>query len=630
MPATRRLAAILAADVAGYSRLMGADEEGTLRRLQAHRRELIDPKIAEHRGRLVKTTGAGLLVEFASVVDAVRCAVEVQRGMIEREAEAPAEQALRFRVGINLGDIISDQGDIFGDGVNVAARLEALAEPGGACISGTVRDHVGDRLPYAFTDMGEQNVKNIARAVRVFAIEPAAIAATSLVPPRPPPRFAMRRITALAMVLLVLLTGAGIAAWRIWPPGIHEAKPVSRLSIVVLPLASLSNDPDQEYFADAVTDDLTTDLSRIANSFVISRTTAFTYKGKSADVKQIGRELGVRYVLEGSVRRLGEQVQVNVQLIDAETGAHVWADRFDTDRTNLAKAQREITGRLARTLHLGLLEAADRVIEQEKPVNLDARDLLMRGWAGWYKPETAAQLDEAQRFFEQALTLDPQSSEARIGSASILVERLNVGMSKSRKEDMAHAEQLLLEALEHAPNDARLHFAIGMLRRIQERFIEAKIELEKTIALDHNHGGGMLQLGFTLIVLGEPEVALPYFEKAIRLNPQHKNIAFFYFGLGSCNVFLDHLDEAIDFYRKARAANSRIYFIHFYLSAALALRGDIDEAKVALAEFRKLKPELRSLADLHRSWTNLSSPPFAALWAKTVDVGLLRAGFPAE
>jgi adenylate cyclase len=610
---------------------MGRDEEGTLRRLQAHQRELIDPKIAEHHGRIVKTTGDGMLVEFASVVDAVRCAVEAQRGMAERNAEVPGEERIEFRVGINLGDIIAEADDIFGDGVNVAARLEALAEPGGLCISGTVRDHVGDRLPYAFTDMGEQSVKNIARAVRVFAIEPAAIAATPLVPPRPPPRFAMRRITALAMVLLVLLTGAGIAAWRIWPPGAHdEAKPVPRLSIVVLPLANLSNDPDQEYFADAVTDDLTTDLSRIANSFVISRTTAFTYKGKSADVKQIGRELGVRYVLEGSVRRLDEQVQVNVQLIDAETGAHVWADRFDTDRTNLTKAQSEITGRLARTLHLGLLEAADRVIEQEKPVSLDARDLLMRGWAGWYKPETAAQLDEDQRFFEQALTLDPQSSEARIGIASVLVDRLNVGMSKSRKEDMAHADQLLLEALEHAPNDARLHFAMGMLRRNQERFVEARIELEKTIALDHNHGGAMLQLGFTLNVLGEPERALPYFEKAIQLTPRHQNIQFLYFGLGSCHMFLGHLDEAVDFLRKARAANPRFYFFNFYLAAALALRGDIDEAKVALAEFGKLKPELRSLADLHRSWSNLSSPPFAALWAKTIDIGLLRAGFPAE
>src|SRR6266853_5618619 len=286
MTATRRLAAILAADVAGYSRLMGADEEGTHERLKAHRRELVDPKISEHSGRIVKTTGDGMLVEFASVVDAVRCAAEVQRAMVDREAGMPEDRRIRFRIGINLGDIIVDGDDIFGDGVNVAARLEALSDPGGICISRMVRDQIRDKLAYAFEDLGEQSVKNIARPVRVYALRREAVAdlPASSVPPAPP---------------------------------ISQPAVVPRLSIVVLPFANLSDDREQQYFADGITEDLTTDLSRIADMIVISRNTAFTYRNRSVDTKQIGRELGVRYVLEGSVRRAGNEVRVSAQLIDA-------------------------------------------------------------------------------------------------------------------------------------------------------------------------------------------------------------------------------------------------------------------------------------------------------------------------
>lgn len=302
----RRLAAILAADVAGYSRLIGADEEGTLARLKGLRRELIDPTIAEHHGRIVKTTGDGMLVEFPSVVDAVRCAVEVQRAMIEREADVPIDRELRFRIGINLGDIVIERDDIFGDGVNVAARLEALAEPGGVCLSGAVRDQVGDRLSYAFEDRGEQRVKNISRPIRIYQLSAETIAGTPLI--------------ALQVLRRRQPCKVGLAKKG-------KSKPAApRLSIVVLPFANLSSGPEQEYFVDAITDDLTTDLSRIVNSFVIARTTAFSFQAKTIDVKQIGRDLGVRYVLEGSVRRLDEHVQINVQLIDTGTGAHIWAD----------------------------------------------------------------------------------------------------------------------------------------------------------------------------------------------------------------------------------------------------------------------------------------------------------------
>jgi adenylate cyclase len=389
MAATRRLAAILAADVVGYSRLIGADEPGTLQRLKAIRAELIDPAVERHNGRIVKTTGDGLLIEFGSTVDALRCATEVQAAIGERNAATAPDKRIEFRIGIHQGDIVAEDGDIFGDGVNIAARLEALAEPGSICVSARVQEDAVGKLDLAFRDLGEQRLHNIARPVRAYAITAAAAAAGApvAVPPRRL-RPAQRRP--------------------------RTAKLAPRLSIVVLPFANLSNDPEQEYFTDGITDDLTTDLSRIADSFVIARTTAFTYKGKAVDVKRIGRELGVRYVLEGSVRRLGEQVQVNVQLIDAETGAHVWADRLDTDRANLAKAQRDITDRLGWTLHLELVEAAGRQIEQE--TNPDARDLVMRGWAWFFRPVSMANLEEALRAFEQALELNPGSVDARVGS----------------------------------------------------------------------------------------------------------------------------------------------------------------------------------------------------------------------
>src|SRR6202007_2347223 len=326
MPAVRRLAAILAADVAGYSRRMGADEEGTHERLKAHRRELLDPKINEQSGRIVKTTGDGMLVEFPSVVDAVRCAAELQRAMIDGEAGMPEDRRIRFRIGINLGDIIVDGDDIFGDGVHVSARLGALADPGGLCISRMVRDQIRDKLAHRFEDLGEQSVKNIARPVRVYALRPEAIAdlpASSAPLARPVSRSAR----------------------------------APRLSIVVLPFLNLSNDPDQGYFADGITEDLTTDLSRIADMLVISRNSAFTYDNKPVNAKQSGRELNVRYVLEGSIRRSGNRVRANAQLIDAETDAHLWAERFDGDTSDLFALQDEITARIGNTLNYELVAA---------------------------------------------------------------------------------------------------------------------------------------------------------------------------------------------------------------------------------------------------------------------------------
>ena len=554
----RRLAAILAADVAGYSRLMGADEEGTHDSLKAHLGQLVDPKIKEHGGRTVKNTGDGLLVEFPSVVNAVRCAAEIQRAMIDRNSETAEDRRIVFRIGINLGDIIVEDDDIFGDGVNIAARLEALAEPGGICISATVHDHIGDRLPYAFADIGAQNVKNIARPVRAYAMRPGAIAATPLVP-------------AAALRGRLRHRAGSRATGRRRREGPRQSRRhVYRSWSCHLPICRAT--PEQEYFVDAITDDLTTDLSRIVNSFVIARTTAFTYKGKPVDVKQIGRELGVRYVLAGSVRRLGEQVQVNVQLIDTETGAHLWADRFDTDRANLATGQSEITTRVARTLKLELLEAVGRRIEQDKPVNLDAGDLVMRGWALFYRPLSPVNLEQAQRAFEQALEIDPESFNARVGIATILNEYLTLGLSKSRDHDMARSEQLLGEALERDRNDSWTLSELGRIRRLQGRLIEAQIEFEKAITLDRNNTRAILQLAIALIYLGRPQAALPNLEKSLQLNPRYQNVFYRYFWAGYCHLLLGQTDEAIDFLRKVARCWSSTSGYLFCSAAALALR----------------------------------------------------------
>ena len=507
-------------------------------------------------------------------------------------------------------------------------------------------DEIRNKEPFRLEDTGEQNVKNIARPVRAYAIGPAEVAATPLVAVAAKPGSAHRTVLRRTLIpaSFVVVVCIAIAAWWAWSdaglspvpvrtptsPSMVDsvaAKPAPRLSIVVLPFANLSNDPEQGYFADAVTDDLTTDLSRISDSFVIARSTAFAYKGKPVDATQVGRELGVRYLLEGSVRRLGDEVQVNAQLIDATTGAHIWADRFDTDRTNLAKAQSEITALLARTLHLELMEAVGRQIEQEE--NPDARDLAMHGWALYFRPINKEQALAIQNTFERALVMDPQSVSAKIGIATVLLENVFKSWSKAPQQDQTRAEQLILEVFERDRNNPKALYAMGILRRQQARLAEARIAFEKTIALDRNHAGAMLQLGYTLNTLGEPERALPYFEKVLQLNPQHQNIFYFYSGLGQCHLLLGHADQAIDYLKKARASAPPISYISMFLAAALGLKGDIDKARAALDEFLQIRPELNSLAKIANIRAN-QNPKFVAIAEKTVDLGLRRAGLPEE
>jgi adenylate cyclase len=454
---------------------------------------------------------------------------------------------------------------------------------------------------------------------------------------------------AVLVASIVAAIGLGTAVWWAWPIGNSTVVPVQapvtasvpgpsapaaesapRLSIVVLPFANLSNDPDQEYFVDGITDDLTTDLSHISGSFVIARNTAFTYKGKPVDAKQIGRELGVRYVLEGSVRRAGDKVQVNVQLIDATTGAHLWADRFDTERTNLAAAQTQITGRLAHTLGVELIRAEERRIEADT-VSADARDLVMRGWAWSYKPTSAATLQQRQRFFEQALEIDPRCVDARIGLARTLLAKIADGFSSSAPQELARAEQLLLEALEHAPDRSTAHEAMGFLRRLQGgRLSESRMEHETALALDPNNHRAVQQLGWTLLHLGEPDAAIAQGEKALRLSPRDPAVWSVYGLIGWCHMVSNRVDQAIDFLIKSRAANPRIWWVHYGLAGALGLKGNLEEGKTALAESLKLKPEVNSLAQNYALRPTQSSPQYNALENKTLNEGLRRIGFPEK
>jgi len=596
MPAIRRLAAILAADVAGYSRLMGVDEEGTHERLQAHRRELVEPKIGEHSGRIVNTAGDGILLEFRSVVDAVRCAAELQRGMIDREAGMPEDRRIRFRIGINLGDVIVEDDDIYGDGVNVAARLEGLAEPGGICISRMVRDQVRDKLSYAFEDLGEQSVKNIARPVRVYALRPDTVA--NLPPPSLPPA----------------------------PPSSQLAA-VPRMSIVVLPFANLSTDPEQQYFADGITEDLTTDLSRIAGMFVISRNTAFTYQGKRVDTKRVGRELGVRYVLEGSVRRSGNQIRVTAQLIDAETDAHLWAERFDRDMADLFSVQNEITSRIAVALDFELVDA-----EAARPTeNLDALDYILRGRAARAKPLSRENRAEAVRMFERALALDPRSVEAKSWLAITLMALVMDNMTDSPAADLARAEALAEQALTASPRNLLAHRVKGQVMRAQRKYNEAIAEYEKLLALNRNWVVAYHHIAQCKLYTGSIEEVIPLVEQAIRLSPRDPLMGLFYFTIGLVHLLQSRTEEAITWFEKARNAAPTHPNHRAQLAAAYALNGEIERAATELAEARKLSAVDRfsSLARL-KAVGYFGVPKVRALFEATYFAGLRLAGMPEE
>jgi TolB-like protein len=588
MPATRRLAAILAADVAGYSRLIGADEQGTLARLKAIRTELTDPAVAGHNGRIVKTTGDGLLAEFASTVDALLCAQEIQASLLKRNADASPRNRIQIRIGIHAGDIVVEEdGDIFGDGVNIAARLEGLAEPGGICVSARVQEDASGKIELAFRDLGEQQLKNIARQVRAYAIDAVSI-----------------------------------------PPSESAAPFVPRLSIVVLPFANLSSDPEQQYFADGITEDLTTDLSRIGGTLVISRNSAFTYQGKRIDTRQIGRELGVRYVLEGSVRRSGDHIRINAQLIDAQTDAHLWAERFDGDIGDLLALQDEVTGRIAVALSLELA-----AVEAARPTdNPDALDYIFRGRAAFLRPKSRETHAEQVSMYERALTHDPQSAEAQSRLAIVLTARVLDNMTGSPASDLARAEIFAEKALAASPRSTWLaHHAKAQVLRAQGRYAEAIPEYETSLALNRNWVNTLHHLGQCKLLTGSITETIPLAEQAIRLSPRDPELGIFFMLIGRVHLLQSRVQEAIFWLERARAATPAHSNLRAWLAAALALKGDTERATAEISEARRLSSDNRfSSIALLRGAYYWGVPSILALHEATYFAGLRKAGMPEE
>jgi adenylate cyclase len=537
-------------------------------------------------------------------------ALDVLRMLVERSGELVSKDEL---VAAVWSGIVVEDSNLTVQ-ISILRRVLDGAAAGSSCIQTVAGRGYRFVAPVAHGPNGADSVVNI----------PIASERTGHRRSSRPWHLWLAGLAAVAAMALVAFFG--------WDHRWFSESGAPRLSIVVLPFADLSNDPGQEYFADAVTGDLTTDLSRIKDSFVIAHTTAVTYKGKPLDVKQISRDLGVRYVLEGSVQRLGERIQVNVQLLDGGSGSHVWADRFDTDRRDLAEAQSEITGRLARTLNTELTRDAGHRIEEEHAADPDARDLVMRARALWMQGYSAEINKKVLDLSERALAIDRGSVDARIAVGRTLAAGIGDSFSNDVEKDQARAEQLLLEALDRDPNRSSAHEAMGLLRRVQGRWAESQAEFERAIALDRNDPWAMRQLGMTVLIQGKPESAIPYLENSIRLDPYAPNLFIAYLHLGNAYLFLGHTDQAIELLRKAEVANPSIWYVHLALAGALGLRGDVDEARREIAEVLKLKPDANSFARLRAigATTGIGSPQFRGFREKTVNVGLRRAGFPEE
>ncbi|MFQ5786030.1 MAG: tetratricopeptide repeat protein, partial [Alphaproteobacteria bacterium] len=533
---TRKLAAILAADVAGYSRLMGEDEEGTLRTLNAFR-AVIDGLIVEHEGRVFGSAGDSVIAEFVSPVEAVRCATEIQRDLETRNTDLPEDRRMRFRIGVNLGDVMVESDDLFGDGVNVAARLETLAEPGGICLSRSIFDQVKKQLDLGYEYLGEQRVKNIAEPVRVYRVllEPGA-AGQVLGEARPAaPRW---RIVAAAIAVVVLVGVAGAVAWlRPWAPDVgpvsveRTALPLpDKPSIAVLPFANVSDDPEQEYFADGMTDDLITDLSKISGLFVIARNSVFTYKGKPVKVQKVSEELGVRYVLEGSVRRAGGRVRINAQLIDATTGRHLWAERFGRDYTDIFTLQDEVVGRIVAALAVELTDAEQRQIARLPTDNLEAYDYYLRAERLGYG--YGGMRANALSFYQKAIALDQKFADAYAGDARVAVDvwRFDIASVLPGPVALTRAYEAASRALALDPDNARAYSVLGIIQIVDGRHDNAIDSVRKAVSLDPNDAEAYTYLASVLTYAGRHSEALAAMETAFRLNP--KPPPYFYGDLG--------------------------------------------------------------------------------------------------
>jgi len=579
---TRRLAAIIAADVAGYSRLMGADEEATLAELKAIRRELSDPKVKEHRGRIVNTTGDGLLIEFSSVVDAVRCAVEVQHAMAERNVDVPPDRRIELRMGINLGDIIKDGRDIFGDGVNVAARLEALAEPGGICVSRVVRDQVRDKLAFSFEDMGEQQVKNIARPVHVYRVlidKPASAKALLPLPDKP--------------------------------------------SIAVLPFQNMTGDAEQDYFVDGVVEEIITAISRLPWLFVIARNSSFTYKGRAVDVKQVARELGVRYVLEGSVRKGGNKVRITGQLIDAASGAHIWADRFDGALDDIFELQDQVASGV-----VGAIEPKLRSAEIERAIrkpteNLGAYDLYLRALAQFWK-WTPDGWSEAVDLLRRALDIDPSyATAAGLFAWCRVVEQTRRLVSAQERDEASRFARLAVEKGNEDP-DALWMGGWGMLMLAGEH-AAGMSAMERSLALNPNSALASCFFGWAQSYRHQSQRAIEALERARRLSPLDPQPWVFYGGLAHAHFAAGRWGEAIEWADRALHAQPRMTAVVGVKAAACSHLGRVEEARACVSRYLELRPgsTIGNVGGLVRTAV---SPEFRAAYTD----GLRQAGMPEE
>jgi TolB-like protein/class 3 adenylate cyclase/cytochrome c-type biogenesis protein CcmH/NrfG len=580
-PVERRLAAILAADVAGYSRLMGTDEEGTHERLRALFREVVDPKTKEHRGRIVKNTGDGMLVEFSSMVDAVRCAVDVQKEVAERNTGAPAENRIEFRIGIHQGDIIVEDGDIFGDGVNVAARLEGLAEPGGICVSARVQEDVTGRLDLTFEDMGEQQVKNIARPVRVYRVLDAIPKSTST--------------PASALSL--------------------PDKP----SIAVLPFTNMSDDPEQEFFSDGIAEDITTALSKVRWFFVIARNSSFTYKGRAVDVKQVGRELGVRYTLEGSVRKTGNRIRVTAQLIDATTGNHVWAERYDRELADIFAVQDEITERVVAAIEPELY-AAEQVRSQSKPPDsLDAWECVIRALS-LIGQGTRDENTEAEALCRRAVAIAPGYGRAHSLLAWALLRRTVFSGDLRTVVPEISAETQTALALDD--RDPWAHLAQGHVFNRLCRFGEATRALRRALELNPNFALAHALLGNPLAHQGAHQEAVDSAEHALRLSPRDRLVGTYaLMVMAHAHFAAGRYAECVTWARNLIEKSPGYLAGHFFLAAALAMEGDLTAAAEARDTLLRLRPEF-SVA-----WMNENMPLTGEVAGRLCE-GLRKVGVP--
>ena len=605
MSETRKIAAILVSDVVGYSRLAGADEDRILARLRTLRSDLIDPLISVHHGRIVKRTGDGSIIEFRSVVDAVRLAIEVQTAMVERNAEVLEDRRILFRIGIHLGDVVEERdGDLMGDGVNIAARLEGVCEPGAICLSEDAYRQVKGRLDLAVSDLGQTQLKNIAEPIRIYSLRvgvPAqAKPAMPTRPPAPKKRSALMPLVAALAALLVLICGGAwwfLNANRPWAIASNAPAEAARLSLVVLPFTNLSNDPAQDYFADGVTENLTTELSRLHNSFVIARNTAFTFKGKSLDAKAIGKELGVRYVLEGSVQRDGTRVRVNAQLIDAESGAHVWADRFEDDVVDLFKLQDEVVARLARTLQVELVNAEAQRSLHDRPRNPDAIDLTMRGLALLNQPLAKASSYQARDLFEQAFTLDPTNADALAGASYVDALDYSQGWSDQSVDLYARAMQRANQALLLNPDQATAHYSKARLIMYKAKPNDAASaneiisEADAALRADPSFARAYHPMAVGEMLLGRYEQSVSRLEQAMRISPRDGFVGLWHMEIGRLLLALRRTDAAVQEGLTAIDSGYRQPLSYAALAAFYAAADKAPEAKAALADAMKLNPK---------------------------------------